>query len=391
MADKIRARVERAFEANSASGREVGASVSVWKDGHEIVSLAAGHRDAARSEPWAADTVVLVWSATKGPAAACVLHALSAAGLDPETPVASFWPEFAAGGKSRLTVGNILSHSAGLGAMRAEGISILDHTAVVTALAAQEPFAELLPGPAYGPRASGFLMDEIVRRLTGAPSLSSYWQQHFVEPLGLDFWIGLPPSEDARLARMLPPRFTGEPGDPFLRAFSDPASLTRRAFAFPAGLAAASAMNQEAGRRSGLASMGGFGTASALAKFYAVLAAGGHWQGRQIFSPEALAWMTTRRASGVDEILRHPVTFSAGFMLDPIAPSGHKLRQTMGPSFTAFGHPGAGGSLAFADPETGISFAYVMNQMEPGVLPNDRAHSLVRATFPLDDTTAGIV
>lgn len=365
----VAARLEKAFQRNFECGREVGAAVSVWKDNREIASFHQGFRDAARRDPWTADTIVLVWSATKGPAAACVLRALEISGVPADSPVAKVWPEFAASGKDRITFLEILSHAAGLCAMRNPEVSVFDHPAVVASLAAQAPFAEVVGRPAYGPRTSGFLFDEIVRRLCGVPSLGEFWRQEFAAPLGLDFWIGLPESEGHRTAAMLAPRSLGTPDDPFLQAFADPKSLTRQAFAGPSGLSSPSAMNQPAARSAGLASMGGIGSASALAKFYAHLAT----------APPHLA--TQVRNAGLDAVLRHSAAFSAGFLLDPLKADGTKERSTMGPSLTAFGHPGAGGSLAFADPENRLGFAYVMNQMEPGVLPNDRAIQLVRAVY----------
>lgn len=362
-------RLERAFRHNFENGREVGAAVAVWKDGEEIASFQGGFHDASRSEAWNERTMVLVWSATKGPAAACVLRALENAHVELDSPVAAVWPEFGASGKAHLTFLDVLSHAAGLCAMSDPGIPAFDHAAVTNALAGQEPITEALGRTAYGPRTSGFLFDEIVRRLSGAATLGEFWRREFAEPWGLDFWIGLPDTEAARTAAILPPRSMGNSDDPFLRAFGNPASLTRRAFAGPAGLASPSAMNQAAARRAGFAAFGGIGTASALAKFYSKLAE----------NPPAAA--TRRVNNGVDMVLHHEISFSAGFMLDPIDASGSKVRQTMGPTLTAFGHPGAGGSLAFADPENGLGFAYVMNQMEPGVLPNDRALNLVAAVY----------
>jgi CubicO group peptidase (beta-lactamase class C family) len=140
-------------------------------------------------------------------------------------------------------------------------------------------------------------------------------------------------------------------------------------------------MNAPAVRSASLPSLGGIGSASALSKFYAMLAAGGEFEGRRYFSEQAMAWMTTPLAQGLDRTLQTETAFSAGFMLDPVDAEGRKKRTTFGPSVTAFGHPGAGGSLAFADPESGLGFAYVMNQMETGVLPKARAIQLVQALY----------
>jgi CubicO group peptidase (beta-lactamase class C family) len=374
-------RVRRVFEENFDRGREVGAAVAVWQDGHEVLCLNCGWRDAARTVPWTPDTMVLVWSATKGLSSACVLHALNAAGLDLTVRVADFWPEFAQGGKEFLTVGEVVSHRAGLAAVDDRALSLLDHEGVVAALAAQTPRWMPGEGHGYGPRTYGFLADEMVRRLTGR-TLGRYWRETFGEPLALDLWIGLPEPHHDRVAQMIAARAgAGEPEEAFTRAMANPASLTRAAFAAPAGPLGASAMNTAAVRAASLPSLGGIGSAAALAKFYGLLAQGGIAEGRKVFSAQALAWMETRLAQGWDQTLQTETAFSAGFMMDPLNADGTKCRAMLGPSLRAFGHPGAGGSLAFADPENRLGFAYVMNQMEPGVLPKSRALRLVAALY----------
>lgn len=375
------ARVSEAFESNFERGSEVGAAVSVWHGAGEALSLCGGRVGPPDESAWEPDTLVLMWSATKGLSAACVLRALEAAGLDPEACVASFWPEFAANGKERITVGQVLSHSAGLSALDGRGLSMLDHEAVAAALAGQAP--RWAPGSihAYGPRTFGFLLDEMVRRLCGM-TLSEYWDTQIRAPLGLELWIGLPESEHARVARMLAPRAgCADVESPFLQALADADSLTRAAFASPEGLQGASVMNKPHVRSASLPALGAIGSASALAKFYAMLAEGGSWRDREIIPPRAIGWMMRRRVDGFDETLRLQTAFSCGFMLDPLDAAGCKLRTVFGPTRDAFGHPGAGGSLAFADPERGIGFAYLMNQMELGVLPGERALSLVDALY----------
>jgi len=375
-------RVRSAFEANFSRGCEAGAAVSVWQDGQEIISLCGGFRDAARQIPWQQDTLVLIWSATKGMASACTLHALDSAGLSPDTTVSEVWPEFGGGGKAGITIGQVLSHSAGLGALDRTDLSVLDHGDVVRAIEEQEPFRDAVGGPGYGPRTFGFLADEIVRRLNGGIPLGSYWRAQFAEPLGLDLWIGLPENLHHRAASMLPAKTaTADGNDAFLEALAEPGSLTKRAFSSPGGLLAVSAMNTPAARSASIPSMGGIGSASSLAKFYAMLALGGVWRGRRLLGENSIAWMTTRLSQGFDQVLRLDTSFSAGFMMDPIDRSGKKIRSLLGPSLRAFGHPGAGGSLGFADPENGIGFGYVMNQMEAGVLPGERARALVDSLY----------
>jgi len=378
-------RLRLAFERNFALGREVGAALSVWQDGREIADVCGGFRDAARKNPWGPETIVLIWSATKGMAAACALHAIERAGLGLGTRVADVWPEFARGGKEKITIGQVLSHSAGLGALDRTDLSVLDHEEVVRAIEEQVPFAEAAAGPGYGPRTFGFIVDEIVRRIAGGTPLGRYWRREFGDPLGLDLWIGLPEAEHSRAATILPPRAGASAGNPaFLEAMNHEESLTRKAFTSPGGLLAVSAMNAPAARSASLPSMGGIGSARSLAKFYAMLASGGRWEGISYFGERAFGWMSTRLSQGFDKILRIETSFSAGFMMNPA--DGRKIRSLPGTSPRAFGHPGAGGSLGFADPDSGIGFGYVMNQMEPGVLPGERAQALVRALHTPTDS-----
>jgi CubicO group peptidase (beta-lactamase class C family) len=374
-------RLKAIFLENFTRRSELGASVSVWVDGREALGLSGGFCDRQKTRPWTESTLALAWSATKGPAAACALHALQEHGLTPSGRVAAIWPEFAAAGKARITFGQLLSHQAGLAAMREE-VSVFDHDAVAHALARQEPLWKPGDGHGYHPRTFGFLLDEIVRRLSGVP-LGEYWREKFAGPLGLDFWIGLPEGRfplvsPVHAARAMPP-----PGE-FARAFSDPASLTFKAFASPRGLESVASMNTPEARKLAFPGFGGIGNARSLAKFYAMLARGGELDGIRFFGASALEWMGGTLASGPDRVLTVETAFSAGFMKDPTGVGDKKRRAIFGPSPGAFGHPGAGGSLAFADPEHSLAFAYVMNQMEPGVMPGEKALRLVDALDALD-------
>ncbi len=374
-------KVREVFAENFSRREELGASVSVWQHGREVLNLAGGFCDRQKTKPWDASTLVLFWSATKGLAAACVLHSLQKNGLTLDAKVAEFWPEFAQGGKENITVGQLLSHRAGLAALET-GVSIFDHAAVANALAAQTPHWFPNEGHGYHPRTFGFLMDEIVRRLNDGMSLGKYWREEFAEPLDLDVWIGLPPEKIDRVAPVFPARAGVMPRETeFYEAFGNPETLTFRAFASPQGLNGVAAMNTPEARAASFPGFGGIGTASSLAKFYAMLANGGELGGVRFFSETTLGWMRAPLVNGFDRVLQIQTSFSAGFMKDPLDTNGKKLRTTFGPSPAAFGQPGAGGSVAFADPGSGIAFAYVMNQMAPGVLPSDKALALIGALF----------
>ena len=210
--------------------------------------------------------------------------------------------------------------------------------------------------------------------------LGEYWRATFARPLGLDFWIGLPGSQNHRVSPVHAPR-TAPQNDAFWTAFSNQESPTFRAFSTPRGLQSVGSMNTPEARTGSFPGFGGIGNARSLAKFYAMLACGGEFGGKRYFNEAALGWMTTSLTGGHDGVLQNETAFSAGFMKDPTGYRGKKTRANFGPSLYAFGQPGAGGSVAFADPENGIAFAYVMNQMEPGVLPGEKALRLVEALY----------
>jgi len=376
-------RFNEVFQENFSIRDELGASVSVWHHGHEIASLASGYCDRQKTKPWTVSTLVLFWSATKGLAASCVLHSLQQHGLSLDTRVAEFWPEFAQNGKGSITIGQLLSHRAGLAALD-DAVSILDYGAVIDALARQAPLWPASEGHGYHPRTIGFLMEEIVRRLNDGITLGKYWREEFAEPLDLEVWIGLPLEKLDRVAPVFAARAAVMPHDDlFYEAFGNPESLTFRAFTSPHGLNGVTAMNSVEARTASFPGFGGIGTASSLAKFYAMLANNGELDGVRFFSGNTLDWMKTTLTSGFDRVLQLETAFSAGFMKDPQDPAGKKIRMTFGLSQTAFGQPGAGGSIAFADPENGLSFAYVMNQMGPGVLPNEKSLKLIEVLYEL--------
>jgi len=376
----VHSRLTELFAENFSTYEELGASVCVWHKGREIVSLAGGFKDRQHEHAWNEETMVLFWSATKGLAAACLLHACQEYEIELTTPVAEVWPEFAQAGKDRVTIAELLSHQAGLAAL-ATPAPVMDHAAVAAALAAAAPAWPLGEGHGYHPRTFGFLVDETLRRITQGRTLREYWCAEFAEPLGLEVWIGLPPERVHEPASIFPTKTSPPKGDEFYTAFLTPASLTSRAFASPRGLFSVASMNAPEARAASFGAFGGVGTARGLAKFYAMLAEGGALDGRRWFEPRTLDWMTTTLTQGPDRVLLLETAFSAGFMRDPEDAAGQKLRTNFGPSLKAFGHPGAGGSHAFADPENRVSFAYVMNQMEPGVLPGPKALRMIDALY----------
>jgi CubicO group peptidase (beta-lactamase class C family) len=375
---KLLERLKPLFQENFEKHGELGAALSVWQNGKPIVDLYGGFSDAAREKAWTADTMVLVWSATKGIGSACVLHALQRQRIELERRVAEFWPEFAQAEKDKITLEQLLSHEAGLCALD-QRVDVLDYDGVIRALETQPPLWP--PGTAHGyhARTFGFLLGELIRRITGK-TLSDYWLENFARLLELDFWIGLPAKENPRVATIYAAK-SGKQPEPaqFYRDLVTPGTLARKTFTSPYGLNAISKMNDPQIRAQPIVSFGGIGSASALAKFYSMLANGGELNGQIFFSQQTIEWMTKTLSDGMDRVFQVPTAFSAGFMQD----SRDAARRMFGPSATSFGHPGAGGSHAFADPENKIAFAYVMNQMEQSVLPSEKSLRLVDAIYGL--------
>lgn len=359
-------RVFTAIVGDKAAGAHAGgASLAVWREGKPLLSLHAG--EAAPGRAWIASTPCLIWSASKGVAAACALHALQEQRVPLDTRVAEVWPEFAASGKDRISLAQLFSHRAGLAAMDRTGLAITDHEAVAASLAEQPPNWPIDDSHGYGARTFGFLLDEIVRRVAG-DTLGSYWERIVRRPLGLDLWFGLPAELIDTAASVIAPRTPPTPG-PFTTAFADPSSLTRRALGEPGGPLTPAVMNSPAMRAASLPSLGAIATADALARFYSLLASGD----QPFFREEARGAMTATLSRGLDRVLVAQTSFSAGFMTNAYG--------VYGPCPTAFGHPGAGGSVAFADPSLGLGFAFIPSAMHPGTLPGPRTRSLIAALY----------
>src|SRR5213593_1910166 len=279
-------RLKPLFQENFEKFGELGAAVSVWQNGKPLIDLCGGFRDAGREKPWTSDTLVLVWSATKGIGSACVLHALQQQKIELNRRVGEFWPEFGQADKDKITLGQLLSHQAGLCALD-QRVDVVDYDGVIRALEAQTPLWPPGTGHGYHARTFGFLLDELMRRITGK-TLSDYWQENFARPLELDFWIGLPEKENSRVATMYaaktPNAFGADPknrqsGSDFYADLVTPGTLARKTFTSPYGLHAISKMNDAAIRAHPIVSFGGIGSASALAKFYSMLANGGKSNG----------------------------------------------------------------------------------------------------------------
>lgn len=357
--------VADAFTANFIEHGDVGAAVCVYRDGRAIVDLWAGMADRDRDRPWARDTMALVFSTTKGLTATCAHLLVERGRLDLDAPIAAYWPEFAAAGKDRIPVRWALSHQAGLPVVDASLTldDVLAWHPVVGAISRQRP--EWPPGTAHGyhARTYGWIVGEIVRRITGV-TLGRFFATEIAAPLGLDLWIGLPAEHESRVATLSlpePPAVGIAPETLLGRAMSGPSSLFRLNDMW----------NLRHLHAAELPSSNGIGTARALARHYAALVS--DVEGIRTLMPDTVAQAGEEQAEGPDRVLGVPTRFGLGFALPPMLGTG------MGPR--SLGHPGTGGSLGFADPDPGIGFGYVMNRIK-GLAPGDeRASGLVDALY----------
>ncbi len=363
------AKVKEAYEAILASGEDVGSSVSVTLNGDAVVDLWGGHADAARTRPWERDTIVNMMSVAKGASAVCA-HILADRGLlDLDAPVAEYWPEFAQAGKERLPVRYVLDHRAGLPVIEAPlpPGSIYDWDAMASALAAQAPLWEPGTKSGYHILTQGYIIGELVRRITGR-TLGSYFRDEVAEPLGLDYHIGLPPEHHARCAEFIPAR----KGTILDREALDPDSLLARAWAqVPPDID----FNSDSWRTSEIPSGNGHGNARAVARLYGALACGGELDGVTLMRRDSLERAVAEQHSETEVVLGRVYHQALGFVRNspPIVP--------LGPNPRAFGHHGVGGSVGFADPDARIGFAYATNTMHARLDIGPRAGSLIEATF----------
>lgn len=361
------------FEKNFRDRGELGASVAIWWNGVELLSAGHGWCEKERSRQWNEDTLAPIYSATKGPASCALLHALASRGLDETTTVGEVWPKFPLPDAS---FAQMMSHQCGLAALD-EPVSVWDHDAVVAACERQQPKWRPGDGHGYHPRTFGFLLDTCVRRLTGMP-LGEWWRREIADPLAIDVWIGLPNTEWPRVARLYPGRAErSDDVDAFYEQFNRDGSETHRAFASPKGLHAVHEMNEPKAWGAGFPAMGGLASAGGLAKFYQV-AIGAI---PSALSERVMIALAAPQSQADDRVLHRQTVFTCGCQRDPLDADGRKSRHLYGPSITAFGHPGAGGSHAFGDPEHGLSFAYVMNQMIMSVMPGLKCQKLVEAMY----------
>jgi len=347
--------------------REVGAALSVFHGERCIVDLWGGHADAAGMHPWRKDTLLNVYSTTKGIVACCVAILVDRGVLSYDETVASVWPEFAQSGKQHVTIAQVLSHQAGLPAFEQPTTveDLYDWHARCAALAGQK--TRWTPGEktAYHPITYGYLAGEIVRRASGR-SAGEFLQKELAIPLEADFFIGLEPTLDRRVATSLAPK-----------NMIDPSALpviaeTRLSVTNP--LTHPQSANTAEWRRAELPALNGHASADGIARIYAMLANGGVFQRRRLLSPATISRMTRVLSDRMDLTLGMPAQWAAGVVLNGAT-------GFFGPNPRSYGHSGWGGSFGCADPDQRIAIGYVCNQMGPDLVGDVRARELCAAVY----------
>ncbi|OLU15394.1 EstA family serine hydrolase [Pseudomonas sp. PA1(2017)] len=360
--------VKDAFAALFDDPQERGAALCVQVGGETVVDIWAGVADKDGQQAWHSDTILNLFSCTKPFTAVTALQLVAEGKLELDAPVARYWPEFAAAGKERITLRHLLSHQAGLPAIRQSlpAEALYDWQTMTDALAAEAPWWALGEGHGYAPITFGWLVGELLRRVEGREPGESIVART-AKPLGLDFHVGLADEEFHRVATIS--RGKGNLGDAAAQRMlktmmSDAQAMTTRAFANPPSIMTST--NKPEWRRMQQPAANGHGNARSLAGFYSGLLDG------SLLDSELLAELTREHSVGEDRTLLTPTRFGLGCMLDQ--PAVANATYGMGPG--AFGHPGAGGTTGFADPQRDVSFGFVTNNLGPFVLMDPRAQKL---------------
>jgi CubicO group peptidase (beta-lactamase class C family) len=374
--------VRDAFATNFEQHGEVGAAFALHVDGKKVVDIWGGVADVRSGRPYTEDSLQLVFSTTKGATAMCANLLIQEGRLDPDAPVATYWPEFAQNGKESIPVRMLLNHQAGLYTVDSPPryADTIRWDPIVEALAAQKPLWE--PGTQHGYHALtyGWLVGEVVRRISGQ-SIGAFFRERFGDPLGLDFWIGLPKDKHDRVAPLVA---SDPPSDPAARAmaeqFMGPDTIAGKALSCSGALTpegddaeTANGFNRPDLWSAEVPAANGITNARSLSRLYASLVGPGV-DGIRTLTDETVANATVPQDEFNDTVLMQmPTRFGLGFML----PSG--FSPFGGPK--SFGHPGAGGSVGFADPEKNLGFGYVMNKMQSNLAGDPRTLTLIEQSY----------
>lgn len=361
------AAVREVFEGNLARGEDLGASFCATVEGETVVDLWGGWADPAKTRPWVQDTIVNVYSTTKTMTALTALLLADRGDLDFDAPVARYWPEFAANGKAGVKVSHLMSHSAGLSGWK-EPIAkadLYDWEKMTSLLAAQAPFWAPGSAPGYHALTQGYLVGEVIRRITGR-SLGTVFRSEIAEPLGADFWIGLPASEDHRVAELIPP-----PAGTSQAEVRNQTEVQRNMANNP-GIDVAETRTR-AWRGAEIPAAGGTGNARSVAEIHTILANGGVARGKRFMSEAGCRKALELQVEGEDLVLAGPARFGLGFGL-----AGGAV-PLPNPNSIYWG--GYGGSLIIIDMDARTTFGYAMNRMAGTTQGDTRAFGLAMAMW----------
>jgi CubicO group peptidase (beta-lactamase class C family) len=368
--DEKFAPVKKAFGANFEAGLEVGASFAATLNGKFVVDIWGGHADQAQRRPWQRNTIVCVWSTTKVMTSICALMLIDRGLLDPDAPVAKYWPEFAQAGKEAVLVRHIMSHTAGLPALDSMPLpkeTAYDWDKVVELLAIQKPWWE--PGKDWGYHAStfGHLVGEVVRRITGK-TLGTFFREEVAEPLGADFHIGLPEKHEPRVAQIIPaPEL--KPGD---LGYISPESMLGRAMNFP--VTSPLVARERPFRAAELPASNGHGNARSVARVTAAVACGGRLGGVCLMGAQTINKALEEQYYGIPSSFSIPIRFGIGFALN-------SKEIPMSPNSRVLWWGGWGGSIAVMDLDARLSYSYTMNKMSHAAIGDPRVVPLIRALY----------
>lgn len=360
------AAVRDVMAASLESGADIGCSFAATLDGETVVDIWGGHADVEKTRSWERDTIINVYSTTKTMTALTALLVADRGELDFHAPVAKYWPEFAANGKEGVTVAHLMSHSAGLSGWK-EPITkadLYDWTKCTELLAAQASFWEPGTKPGYHAITQGYLVGEVIRRITGK-SLGTVFREEIAEPLGADFHIGLPASEDARVAELKPPPAGAAIAD------RDQTELQRNMGLNPG--VDVHETKTRAWRGAEIPAAGGTGNARSVAEIHAILANGGVAKGKRFLSEAGCRRALECQVEGEDLILSIPVRYGMGFGL-----AGGMVPL---PNDECCYWGGYGGSIIIIDMKAHTTVSYVMNKMEGTTTGDARGFSLAMAMW----------
>ena len=360
-------RVKETFEKLYQEDREIGSCFAVYKDGKPLVDLWGGFQDKDKTKPWQKDNLVTVYSTTKGVAAFCIALAMEKGLLKYEEKVSTYWPEFATNGKADITVGMLMSHQAGICSPETRNLEdYYNQNLMAEKLAGMTPIWEPGTASGYHSMTFGWLTSELILRVTGK-SLGTYFREEVGDQHEIDFFIGLPESEDHRVAELVPFDIVRNENSEQQKIELTEAQKSQRNSAGTLDI-----HNTKAWRQAEIPSANGQGNARGLAKFYSLIVPEDN--SIKLLKDDTVNQMTTMQIEGRDLVLAVQVRWGVGFILN-------KHKVIYGPVESAFGHSGYGGSCAFGDPENKIGVSYVMNRMLDNFNADGRSIELINATY----------